>query len=288
MATLAVVSLCSTSIALSQAPATQLSINQNPHYIYENQNFELEFLIGAYRGPPNAQPFYIVDELNIIIFYGISSGHLIISPQPPPTNDILVQSVLGLSAGVYNVFTVAIVGDEPPAEFVIREGTEPRGYVTIHPGTLSLEMGLGSPGPGEVVGGFGTIRGWACYPRQAGAIPGTIGKVSYQVDTRAIKPVLYGSPRGDTAERCGGNVENGFAAPINWNRFSLGEHTFTLYVDGEEAISHDVVVSGTGETYLRELEAEYELSNFPRGGDTTTVQWSQSAQDFTIIGVERD
>lgn len=285
MSALAVLVVTSSSSAISQIQ-TQLPIDQTPHYIYEDQSFELKFSVFIERPIPVQQSGYIVNGSNIVVFYEKSS--LIFEPAVPPTHVSIIQSLSGLTSGEYNIYTQAYSG-EVPVDYIIPEGQEHRGSVTIHPGTLSLELGLGSPKMNEVVGGIGLIRGWACYSRpvQEVGVPATIGTISYQIDNRTVKPVPLGSSRGDTSARCGGPTNNGFAATINWNRFSLGEHTFTLFVDGQEVASHAIIVSGTGENYLRGLEALYKLSDFPSDGDTTTVQWSQSAQDFTIIDVER-
>jgi len=146
-----------------------------------------------------------------------------------------------------------------------------------------LHFGLGSPKPNEVVSGIGVIRGWACTDE-----PVLIGHISYKIDDNPIQAIPYGSSRRDTKTVCGGKVQNGYGAVINWNRFSLGEHTFKLFVDGQEVVNQNIVVSGTGERFLKGLDAEYVLDNFPNAGDKTTVRWSQSAQDFTIVDVERE
>lgn len=265
---------CSSSTVLSQ------SFEQTPRFIYDNQNFELEFFV--YENEVDRPSSFFVTGFDIVISYEADLCCIGVSP---PRYFPFIQPVPGLPAGSYDVYFLG-QGVLTP-DYVISENTSPQGSVTIHRDTPSLQMGLGSPKSDEIVGGFGMIRGWACYDRAFP--PATIGKVSYQVDNGKINSVPYGSSRGDVLGRCGRlSSTAGFAVPINWNRFSLGAHTFTLYVDGQQAISHDVVVSGTGETFLRGLEAEYDLDNFPSEGDTTKVRWSQSAQDFTIVDVERD
>lgn len=278
--------LCSSSAVFSQVTPTGETVKQMPHYIHEGQNFELKYLVLFRERPSNWQNSYLVNGFNIVLFEEVSP--FTIGAPIPPRHTPFSQSVLGLPAGVYDIYT-ATYSSQVPLDYVIPEGKEPQGSVIIHPGTINLQMGLGSPKADDVVGGFGVIRGWACYTKNQFGIPAIIGNVSYQVDNGNINPVPYGSSRGDVTEPCGGKLTTaGFAAPTNWNRFSLGTHTFRLYVDGEEVINHDVIVSGTGETYLRGLEAEYILDNFPDVGATTTIEWSQPAQDFTIIGVERE
>lgn len=196
--------------------------------------------------------------------------------------------VSGLPAGFYSIYVSGYAG-ELPIEFDFdNPQMTPRATIQIYPGTLDLQKGLGSPKQNEMVGGFGVIRGWACYKDNLVRVRASIGKLSYQIDDGPLNPVPYGSSRGDVTERCDGLSNTGFGAPINWNRFSLGKHTFKLFVDGEEVINRNIIVSGTGETFLRGFDAEYVLDDFPNVGEKTTVRWTQSAQNFTIIGVESE
>ena len=286
--------LCSSSNVFSQfTPETPYdnAIVSRPLYVFEYQDFDLQFL-SAHYSPGVNQQSSLVKGFNIVLFFRVSSFPYLIDPAPPggipPSNDLIVQSVPGLPAGEYKIYLQPYLGDVAPGDFDFSSATAAPETLTILPGRLEVEIGLGSPKVGERVGGFGLIRGWACYPRESGLVEATIGRVSFQIDNGNVKPVPYGSRRGDATLRCDGNENTGFAAPINWNRFSLGEHTFRLYVDGREAMNRIVVVSGTGETFLKGLDAEYQLNNFPGDGDVTTVRWSQSAQDFTIIGVESE
>jgi len=282
----------SSSCTFAQLPPDDLTVISNPYYIYENQGFELRFLVGdLFLERGGTRSSYLVQGSNIAVFYQISEASLIAMPPPGgwhPSNDFVIQTVAGLPAGEYSIYAVPFYGD-PPLEFdFLAPSIAPRGTIAVLSGSLDLKFGLGSPRADEKVGGFGVIRGWACYARAMSAIPATIGKISYQVGQGAVKPVPYGSSRGDVTNRCDGRSGVGFAAPVNWNRFALGRHTFTLFVDGEEALRHDILVSGTGQTYLRGLDAQYSLPGFPKAGDSTTVKWSQTAQDFTIVDVKRE
>jgi len=270
----------------SQDPSDYIDAISRPHYVYENKSFELEFLVAGHTTSWNPHPSYLVEGSNIVVFYARMSPPLP-TPAPPVVNILVSLEVPGLPVGKYSVY-VAPYYDEAPIEFDFA-GTSiaPRGSITIYPGEIDLDLGLGAPKAGAIVSGFGIIRGWACYSQDAKPTATRIANISYQIDGGGIKPVPYGTSRSDVTERCLGQTATGFAAPVNWNRFSLGAHTFKLFVDGEEAVRHEVIVSGTGETYLKGLEAEYTLENFPNEGDSTTVKWSQSAQDFTIIGVDR-
>lgn len=267
----------------AQTPADDLTVISRPYYVYENKSFELEFLVSGNTTSWNPRPYYLVDGTDIVVFYERipQPGP---SPAPPLVDILVVQEISGLPAGEYSVYVAPYSGGESTA---FNFAGTPRGTITVYPGAIDLDLGLGSPKPDEIVGGVGVIRGWACYSQDFKPVATTIGTISYQIDNTPLKPVPYGTSRGDVTERCLGNESTGFAAPINWNRFSVGEHVFKLFVDGQEVVSQSIVVSGTGETFLRGLDAEYELSNFPSDGDTTTVKWSQSAQDFTIVDVVR-
>lgn len=285
--TIAVLALCSSTSVFSQADPVDLALVSRPHYVYANQSFELSFLVADILDGPVRTSSYLVDGFNIGVFYDRDPITDTLNPSPPPSNTLVSQRISGLKPGDYTVYVISTVRGEDLVGFDFSEfHRQPRGVITILPGNLELEIGLGSPKANELVSGFGIIRGWACYLENFDMISASVGILGYQIDNGRINPIPYGSSRIDAAERCNGRANTGFAAAINWNRFSLGSHTFTLYVDGQEAISHDVIVSGTGERYLSGLEAEYELNDFPSAGDTTIVGWSQSAQDFTIIGVE--
>lgn len=237
-------------VAQSQRSATDLSLGQAPRFIHENQEFQIDFLIGALRLPGQMQTSYVVNENDIIIFYQIDPGHLVISPQPPPTNEQIVQRIAGLPAGSYDVYTVPYFdrdGDGYDSDaFSLRDSDVSHGTVTIHPGEASLKFGLTSPKSNEVVEGINVIRGWACYPAvpvEDSVLPARVGHIAYQIDNRPVRRFAYGSTQRFTRNRCNGTTDTGFAASINWNNYPRGERTLTLFVDGQEVLKRKVYVS---------------------------------------------
>lgn len=259
-------------------------IHTRPIVVFENQGFEIEFTphqecVERYGNAASSKMEGDVITISYEIFEydktcAIASPAL---PGPWPLGHFLVP-VEGLLEGTY---TVSLSG--------IFNGTVVAGSMDKTVRVFSTDNFLGAgqlhfnhetPISNEVVSGIGVIRGWACRDE-----PVLIGQISFQIDGNPRAVIPHGSSRGDTQEVCGGHINNGYGAIINWNRFGDGNHTFALFIDGEEKLSRDFVVSGTGENFLKDLEAEYQLNDFPSPGDMTTVRWSEAAQNFIIVDV---
>jgi hypothetical protein len=133
---------------------------------------------------------------------------------------------------------------------------------------------LENPAPGSQQSGVGLISGWKCL--------GTA--LTAAVDGGAHLPVLYGSPRGDTQGVCN-DTNNGFGVLVNWNLLSSGAHTIRLYDAGVEFASATFTVQTLGGQFLTGLSKTVEVPNFPNAGQTTTLQWSEAAQNFVIAGL---
>ena len=141
--------------------------------------------------------------------------------------------------------------------------------------TLAYAQGqLEIPAPGSQQSGVGLISGWKC----------TGTTLTAAVDGMAPLPVPYGSPRGDTQGICN-DTDNGFGVLINWNLLGNGAHTLRLYDNGVEFASATFTVQTLGGEFLRGLSKTVEVPNFPNAGQTTTLQWSEAAQNFVITGL---
>ena len=157
--------------------------------------------------------------------------------------------------------------------FVIAGGSPPAGATA---GRTSGLMGvLENPGPNSFQSGIGVLSGWVC---EADTVELEIGTVGRQV-------AAYGTERLDTAEVCG-DVDNGFGLLFNWNLLGDGEHEVVAYVDGEELGRATVRVTTLGVEFLRGVEGECVLDDFPSPGEAVTLEWQQNQQNFVITHIE--
>lgn len=264
------------------------NVQQHPTVIVAEQEFEIR-VSGYNVGRNDETPFRVpwdlsaVVEEDRIILSGL--GPNCYSPHPPlPPND-RPQSrryiIPGVPAGTYTIeFSIEQCSTAP----VSGETT-----ITVYPALEPLQMFHESPRAGTVVSGIGVIRGWACYHKSKGsAFPdydgGHIGRVSYRVDEYPEVDIPYGSSRTDTSEICGTqNTLTGYGGVTYWGAYGTGEHTFTLYVDGEEVENFQFSVAAPATGFQKGLAGEYELSDFPGPGDRVRLEWSEADQNFIIV-----
>ena len=129
---------------------------------------------------------------------------------------------------------------------------------------------LENPTPGSFQSGLGVISGWACEAEE----------IIIELAGTPV-PAAYGTPRADTQERCG-DTNNGFGLLVNWNNLGDGEHTVRALADGVEFATTTVQVSTFGTDFLEDVRRTVVVSDFPRSGDETTLQWEESLQNFVI------
>ena len=180
--------------------------------------------------------------------------------------------------------TVRLVWQEGQQNFAIAGEQTPSGENRAG----ALERGfLGNPGPNSFQSGIGVISGWVC---EAEAVAITITAADGTVHRLEA---AYGTERPDTArlptgEVVCGDTDNGFGVLVNWNEFGAGEHTVRALVDGEE-LGHatvQVTVVDEEEPFVRGLMGECTVADFPTAGQTTTLEWQQTQQNFVITGVD--
>ena len=171
--------------------------------------------------------------------------------------------------------TVTLMWQQTSQNFVVAGGEAPRGENRAGiPGVGYLE----NPGPHSFQSGIGVISGWVCE-----------GEEVVIALNGAGQPAAYGTERLDTADICG-DTDNGFGLLFNWNRLGAGEHEVVALVDGEELGRATVRVTtlGTGEEaeFLRGVEGECVVEDFPTMGETVTLEWQQNQQNFVITDVD--
>ncbi len=138
---------------------------------------------------------------------------------------------------------------------------------------------LENPGSHAFQSGIGALWGWVCEAEQ----------VEIEIETEqgdfAWHAAAYGLERLDTLDTCG-DTDNGFVMLLNWNLLGAGAHTVVALVDGEELGRATVTVTTLGEEFLREVEGECVVADFPGEGQTVTLEWQQTLQNFVITGGE--
>ncbi len=141
---------------------------------------------------------------------------------------------------------------------------------------------LGVPGPNSPQSGVGVLSGWAC----------DIATVEFVFESEGREPQTfeagYGTRRTDTASVCGADtIDTGYGLLFNWNYLGDGQHTVTVILDGVEFAKRTVTVTTLGREFRTDLEATTEVADFPRAGESVTLEWEPGLQNFVIAGEER-
>ncbi len=168
--------------------------------------------------------------------------------------------------------TVTLAWQQTQQNFVIVDGPAPAG-TTNRMGTPGVGY-LENPGPNSFQSGIGVLSGWVCEGAE----------VVIELNG-APQPAAYGTERLDTLEMCG-DTANGFGLLFNWNLLGEGEHDVVAFVDGEELGRATVRVTTLGAEFVRGVEGECTVEDFPMLGETVTLAWQQNSQNFVITDVE--
>ena len=170
--------------------------------------------------------------------------------------------------------TVTLEWQQTSQNFVIAGGSAPaRANTGTRPSGLTGY--LENPGPNSFQSGIGVISGWVC---EADTVELAIGAAGRQA-------AAYGTERADTLAVCG-DTDNGFGLLFNWNLLGDGAHAVVAYVDGMELGRATVRVTTLGVEFLRDVEGECVVEDFPMLGETVLLEWQQNSQNFVITDVE--
>lgn len=150
----------------------------------------------------------------------------------------------------------------------------------IDPSAVTLEIPISADHPDSVtegVTGIGLISGWACEAES----------ITVRFNDRGEHiPLLYGATRGDTEGVCG-HSETGFSLLVNWNILGEGEHTLSLFVDGQERVRQPVRVMTYGQEFLRDVQGRWGIPDWPVPGVTTMIEWDEATQNIRIVTIYR-
>ena len=168
--------------------------------------------------------------------------------------------------------TVRLEWQQNNQNFVLTSGARPAGA------TQAGIAGMGSlenPGANSFQSGIGLISGWVCEAEQVEIAIGAAGRHG----------AAYGTERLDTLDACG-DTDNGFGLLFNWNLLGDGEHAVVASVDGEELGRATVRVTTLGAEFLEGAVGACVVEDFPLPGETVTLEWQQTSQNFVMTDVE--
>ena len=131
---------------------------------------------------------------------------------------------------------------------------------------------LENPQPGAFKSGIGVISGWKCE---------AAGPLTVRFNGGNPIPLAYGNERSDTQSVCG-DTNNGFVSIWNWSNLGDGTHTAVIYDSGVEFARSTFRVTTFGQEFLRGVKETITVSDFPRAGTTTVLEWEESTQNFVI------
>mgnify|MGYP001548809912 FL=1 len=134
---------------------------------------------------------------------------------------------------------------------------------------------LETPAEGSVQSGVGLIRGWACEAEN----------VAISIDGGELIPIAQGTQRGDTSGVCGDD-DNGYGMVLAWGLLGSGPHQLRTFVDGADLGAVEFEVATIGDGFVKGLEGEYELADFPASDESVRVTWSEADQNFLITGYD--
>jgi hypothetical protein len=144
----------------------------------------------------------------------------------------------------------------------------------VLPGAISAQGVLENPQPDSHHGGIGVISGWVCDANE----------ISVEIDGHPAFPAPYGTQRLDTQSVCG-DSNNGFGVLMNWNLLGDAEHTLQVFADGALFGSATFRVSTLGTEFLAGASGVVTVEDFPEPGQSVTLQWQESMQNFVITEV---
>ena len=142
---------------------------------------------------------------------------------------------------------------------------------------------LDNPAPNSFQSGIGVISGWVCEAETV--------TIVFETEQGAVHrfEAAYGTERADTVPVCG-DADNGFGLLFNWNLLGDGVHTVVAEADGEEfgraVVRVTTVGEGVEQEFLPDAAGECLVEDFPDIGQTTTLEWQESGQNFVVTEVE--
>jgi hypothetical protein len=129
-----------------------------------------------------------------------------------------------------------------------------------------------NPSEGGDYAGIQLFSGWVC----------DADVLEVLIDGAQYLTVPYGGDRLDTQAVCG-DRNNGFGLLFNMANLGSGEHTVTLFADGQkiDESTFNVTRLSTGE-FAEDLTKCSVVDGFPTDGKEVVLTWSEASQNFQI------
>ena len=176
------------------------------------------------------------------------------------------------NSGASQNFQLSVPVQAGPVVIAVAGAGPQTGAYTLRT-TLSVGY-LENPSPTAFQSGLGVISGWVCEAEEVEIELNGVGQIA-----------AYGTARADTEAVCG-DTDNGFGLLFNWNLLGDGEHEVVAFVDGVELGRATVTVTTLGAEFLRDVTGTCEVEDFPTVGETVTLEWQQSQQNFVLVDGE--
>ena len=239
-----------------------------------------EVKAGAASGPLSAQAIESVTVSDrtvvVVLEASVPTSHLVqVSYTDPTAGDDAraLQNTTGADVESWRNEPVRPVRPPRPTPAAIGGGGEPADVSPVPEPVGYLE----NPGANSFQSGIGVISGWVCEAEEV--------EIEIETESGAIMRLgaAYGTERLDTAGGCG-DTDNGFGLLFNWNLLGDGEHEVVAFVDGIELARATVTVTTLGHEFLRDVTGTCEAEDFPTLGETVTLVWQQTSQNFVLAG----
>ena len=176
------------------------------------------------------------------------------------------------NSGVSRNFQFSVPVQAGPVVIAVAGNGRQTGAYTLQT-TLSVGY-LENPSADAFQSGIGVISGWVCEAEEVEIALNGVGQIA-----------AYGTARADTEAVCG-DTDNGFGLLFNWNLLGDGEHEVVAFADGVELGRASVTVTTLGAEFLRDMMGTCEVEDFPTVGETVTLEWQQSQQNFVLVDGE--
>ena len=170
--------------------------------------------------------------------------------------------------------SVTLAWQEAKQNFVITDGSAPP------TGSSAVESAitgyLENPAPNSFQSGIGVLSGWVCEA----------DTVTLEINGRPVE-ASYGTERADTQglDACD-DTDNGFGVVFNWSELADGDYEVIARADGVAFDRATVRVTTLGEEFVRGVEGECVVPDFPVVGESVTLAWQQPHQNFVITDVQ--
>lgn len=134
---------------------------------------------------------------------------------------------------------------------------------------------LGTPVKDSTVSGVGVISGYHCTSRD----------IEVFVDGVSLGKAGAGTTLLGTQGVCG-RTDTGYSLLYAFNNLINGQHVVTVTADGLPFDSHMVTTfQSGGQPWLSGANKTVMVPDFPAVGNTATLQWMESYQNFLITGI---